>query len=74
MNLLWFKRVGILFIPVSVIGWVILFVAIVFAVYCFIDIDSRSHSVSDTLMNFGFKLLLIGAVYTFIASLTRRKP
>ena len=34
----------------------ILIAAIVYAVYMFIDIDSRSHSVSDTLMNFFFNL------------------
>lgn len=45
---------------------------IAYAVYTFIDIDSRSHSVSDTLINFIFNLLIIGAVYTLIAFLTSR--
>ncbi len=72
MNLHWFKRIGILFIPASIIGWLLLTGAIVYAVYVFIDIDGRSHSVSDTLINFVFNLLVIGAVYSLIAFLTSR--
>lgn len=44
-----------------------------FAIYSFIDTDSRSHSVSDTMMNFVFSLFIIGTVYTLIAYLTSRK-
>jgi hypothetical protein len=47
---------------------------LVYAVYVFIDIDSRSHSVSDTMINFGFKLLIIAAVYSLIATLASRYP
>ena len=72
MNLPWFKRIGIFFIPTSIIGWLILLVGLAYAVYVFIDIDSRSHSVSDTLINFVFHLLIIGAVYSFIAFLTSK--
>lgn len=68
----WFKRIGIFFIPASAAGWIILLSGIVFAVYSFLDIDGRSHSVSDTLMNFVFMLLIIGAVYSLIAYLTSR--
>jgi hypothetical protein len=74
MNLNWFKRVGIIFIPASVMGWILLLGAISYAVYVFIDIDSRSHSTSDTLRNFLFNLLIIGAVYWLIAYLTSRTP
>jgi len=73
MNLHWFKRIGIFFVPVSLMGWIVLLVGIAYAVFSFIDIDSRSHSVSDTLMNFVFKLLIIGAVYSLIGFLTREK-
>jgi hypothetical protein len=72
MNFPWFKRIGIFFIPATFIGWIILFFGIVFAVYSFLDIDGRSHSVSDTLMNFVFMLLIIGAVYSLIAYATSR--
>lgn len=72
MNLPWFKRIGILYIPTAIVGWLILCAALVYAVYVFIDIDSRSHSVSDTLINFIFNLLIICAVYSLIAFLTSK--
>jgi len=72
MNFPWFKRTGIFFVPVSVAGWLILVAGLAFAVYSFMDIDSRSHSSSDTLMNFAFMLLIIGAVYSLIAYATSR--
>jgi hypothetical protein len=72
MNFPWFRRIGIFFIPASGAGWIIFIGAFAFAVYSFIDIDSRSHSVSDTLMNFVFICLIIGAVYSLIAYLTSR--
>ena len=73
MNLPWFKRIGIFFMPVSVIGWIIFTGEIAFAVYIFRDIDSRSHSVSDTQINFVFYLLISGAVYSLVAYLTSMK-
>jgi hypothetical protein len=72
MNLPWFKRVGIFFIPKSIIGWIMLLGGLIYAVYIFIDIDSRSHSASDTLIKFIFNLIIIGAVYSLIAYLTSR--
>lgn len=72
MKLPWFKRNGIFFIPASFIGWIIFSVGLVSAIYFFIDIDSRSHSVSDTLINFVFNLFIIAAVYSLIAYLTSR--
>jgi hypothetical protein len=66
----WFKRKGIFFIPKSLIGWAIMLIGIIFAIYVFIDIDSRSHSASDTLRPFFIILLIIGVVYTLIAFLT----
>jgi formate hydrogenlyase subunit 3/multisubunit Na+/H+ antiporter MnhD subunit len=72
MNFPWFKRVGIFFIPASVAGWIILVAGIVFAIISFMSIDGRSHSVNDTMMNFVFMLLIIGAVYSLIAYLTSR--
>jgi amino acid transporter len=74
MNLPWFKRIGIFFIPKSFIGWVIMLAGILYAVYVFIDIDSRSHSASDTLRPFFLYLLIIGLIYTFVAFLTSARP
>lgn len=72
MKLIWFKRNGLFFIPKSIFGWIIFFAGIAFAVYSFIDIDSRSHSVSDTLINFVLWLLIICAVYSLIAYFTSK--
>jgi len=67
MNIKWFKRKGILFLPVSLVGWLIALAAIGYCVFLFIDIDSRSHSVSDTLMNFVFNALIVAVAYSIIA-------
>jgi hypothetical protein len=72
MKFPWFKRIGIFFIPTTIPGWLILIAGFAFAVYSFIDIDSRSHSNSDTLMNFVFMCLIIGAIYSLIAYATSR--
>ncbi len=72
MKLPWFKRIGIIFLPLSVIGWIISLLAISISVYSFIEIDSRSHSVSDTLINFVFRLLIVFAFYSLIAYMTSR--
>jgi len=73
MKLNWFTRKGIIYWPVSIAGWLIWLIALAYAVYTFIDIDGRSHSVSDTLINFVFNLLLIGLAYTIIAYFTEAK-
>ncbi|MDB5000154.1 MAG: hypothetical protein JWR76_1231 [Mucilaginibacter sp.] len=74
MKLNWFVRKGIFYWPVSIVGWLILIAGLAYAVYTFVDIDSRSHSASDTLINFGFNLLILGLIYTVIAYFTERKP
>jgi len=73
MKLNWFTRKGVIYWPASAIGWVILVIAVAYAVYTFIDIDSRSHSGSDTMINFVFNLLLIGLIYTIIAYFTEAR-
>ena len=70
MNLRWFVRKGILFFPVSIIGWIISLASIAFCIYLFMDIDSRSHSASDTLINFVFMALLVAVVYSIIGYFT----
>lgn len=70
MNFPWFRRTGIIFLPRSVAGWIILIAAISLSVYSFIEIDGKSHSVSDTLMNFVFRLFIICIIYSLIGYLT----
>jgi len=72
MRLPWFKRSGIFFIPSSLIGWLLFLAALVYAVYTFIQINNENHSVSDTLINFVFSLLIIGAIYSLIAYISIR--
>lgn len=72
MNLPWFKRVGIFFVPSKILGWLILLLALAIAVDRFHAIDSHSHSASDTLINFFFNLLIIGAIYSLIAFFTSK--
>jgi hypothetical protein len=73
MNIKWFVRKGILFFPVSIFGWLIAAAALGFCVYLFIDIDSRSHSVSDTLINFVFNALLVSVAYSIVAFFTSKE-
>lgn len=73
MNLPWFHRVGILFIPSRLVGWLILTGALTIAVTRFLAIDAHSHSASDTLRPFFINLLIIGAIYSLIAFLTSSK-
>jgi hypothetical protein len=73
MRIKWFVRKGILFFPVSIVGWIIAAAAIGYCVHLFIDIDSRSHSVNDTLINFVFNALLIAVAYSIIAFFTSKE-
>jgi len=70
MKLNWFTRKGIIFWPASIIGWIFLVLAAAYAVYTFIDLNNRAHSVSDLMINFVFNLLLIGLVYSIIGYFT----
>ncbi len=45
----WFRPAGILFVPASVTGWCATLGAAAFCAQVFLFVDSRSHSVSDTL-------------------------
>ena len=73
MNFNWFTRKGIFFLPASLPGWIIFGAAASYAVYLFIDIDSHSHSVSDTLINWVFNCLIVGVVYSLIGFFTEKR-
>ena len=45
----WFKPFGLVFLPVSIPGWIITAAAVAFCLHVFLFVDGRSHSVSDTL-------------------------
>ncbi len=44
----WFKPAGILFVPISPVGWLITALGAIFCGQLFFFVDSHSHSVSDT--------------------------
>lgn len=67
MNVHWFRIMGNFFIPASFVGWVLFLRALVYAVFMFLKIDAKSHSVSDTWLNFAFNHVIIYLVYSFIA-------
>jgi len=69
----WFVRKGIFYRPVSLFGWLILAAAVAYLAWAFVDIDSRSHSVSDTLINWFFNMLLTGLAYSIVGYFTERK-
>jgi hypothetical protein len=72
MKINWFKRKSLIYVPVTFSGWIIVIGMFIYSVYSFIDIDSRSHSVSDTLMNFAFKIVFVFIAYFIIGFLTSR--
>jgi hypothetical protein len=45
----WFKPFGILFLPVTAMGWLVTILPVAFCIQVFLAVDHRSHSVSDTL-------------------------
>ncbi len=59
--------------PSSIAGWIVAALSAAYAIYAFMDIDGRSHSVSDTLMNFAFRLPLLFLVYSAVARLFSRR-
>ena len=66
----WFRKVGIIFVPVSLIGYLLNLFTLAFCVNVFMAIDRNSHSVSDTL--YGIFPFFVGAftILFWIASNT----
>lgn len=48
-NFMWFKKMGLIFVPVSIAGTILLLLTIGFCTTVFIAVDRHSHSVTDTL-------------------------
>ena len=67
-----FVRRGVFYRPVSPIGWLLLAAAVAYIFWAFVDIDSRSHSASDTLINWFFHILLTALIYSLVGYLTER--
>lgn len=69
----WFTRKGLIFKPSSPIGWAFIVIAIGYSVYAFIEIDSRSDSMSDTLVSWIFNVVLIFAALYGVAWMSTNK-
>ena len=50
MTQAWFKKVGWVYLPISIMGWLVSAVTAILCVWVFIAVDRHSHSVSDTLI------------------------
>lgn len=48
MKNIWFKRVGWIYLPVSLPGAIITLAALAFCAQVFLAVDHKSHSASDT--------------------------
>ena len=49
MRMKWFRRTRFLYLPMSVVGFVVYIAAVVFLITVFVAVDRHSHSMSDTL-------------------------
>ena len=67
----WFKanKKGIGWTPNGWQGWIVLVVYVIFLIHSFMQVDGRSHSVSDTLINYFPRFLIFTALLTIITYL-----
>lgn len=68
-----FRRIGFFFVPVRWGGWMLAVLSIAYTVYSFVEVDSRSHSVSDTLINTAYRGLIAAVVYSVVAFFFSRR-
>lgn len=74
METKWFKKWGIVFIPVSIIGVIMYVLALAFCANVFLAIDSHSHSNTDTLYGIFPFFVCAFTILFWIASNTCVKP
>jgi len=69
----WFRTWGWIYRPISVQGWIVVTLAVLFCINVFLAVDRHSHSASDTLYGiFPYIVPTIGIV-GWIASKTTSK-
>lgn len=49
MKTAWFKSLGWFYRPISLPGWIVSLLALIFCLQVFVAVDRHSHSASDTL-------------------------
>jgi hypothetical protein len=69
----WFKPIGWIYYPVSIIGWLIVIFTVILMIHDFLAVDRRSHSISDTYYGFVPYGGLYFLIYLWIASKTTIK-
>jgi hypothetical protein len=69
----WFKRIGWLYLPVSIPGGMIASAALAFCVQVFIAVDRHSHSASDTLYGVFTFIACAFLLFDWVAGRTSRK-
>ncbi len=74
METKWFKKTGLVFIPVSVIGAVMYLLTLGFCITVFMAADRHSHSNTDTLYGIFPYFVSAFTVLYWIASNTNIKP
>jgi hypothetical protein len=72
MTMQWFKPWGWIYRPVSLAGAVVTVLILAFCVQVFFAIDSRSHSVTDTLYNVFPYIVCSLAILNWIAGETSK--
>ena len=71
--IVWFKKVGWIYKPITIIGWFITVITILLCAQIFIFFDSHSHSVSDTFYGVFPYIVSYLVVAGWIASNTSKK-
>lgn len=65
-----FKKVGWIYLPVSVPGWIIAILYLAVSVLTLVSIDSRYNSLSSSLIRFFPYFVSFSVIYFWIASNT----
>ncbi|TAL66282.1 MAG: hypothetical protein EPN88_08705 [Bacteroidetes bacterium] len=73
MNIIWFKKVGIIFIPISIVGVLLYFLTLGFCATVIVAIDRNAYSVSDFLYGIFPYIVSAFTILFWIASNTCRK-
>ena len=69
----WFKKTGVVYLPVSVIGVTMYVMTIIFCVTVFMAVDRHSHSNSDTLYGIFPYFVSAFTILFWIAANTSKK-
>ncbi|WP_037325729.1 hypothetical protein [Runella zeae] len=66
----WFERKTIFFKPYSLAGWGLFMLTLGYCTYAFIEAKEHANSLSDVLIQWVFRVALVGVMYSVIAYFT----